>query len=104
MGIMAHDVAIFKSAGLTFIGIHAEIFRLINLGDKAPFDSSRKAGSAPAPQTSFLYLLDNLFGLKIQRLTNGFITSLFKIDINIMEMGKIKITTQNFLVHSLNPI
>jgi hypothetical protein len=100
---MAHDVAILKGAGFAFIGIHAEIFGLINPGDKAPFDSRGKASSAPAPQTGFLYLLDYLLGSQPQSFADSLIASIFKVDINLMQMRKIKLSAQNLLVHSPIP-
>ncbi len=61
--IMANDEPVFERARLPFIGIDAEVFRLIRLlRDEAPFHPGREARPSPAPQSGFLDLVQDLGG------------------------------------------
>src|SRR5208283_2740311 len=58
--LVAQDVAVLAGARLAFIGIDAEIGRMVALfRHERPFQPGRKAGAAAAAQPGFLDLLDD---------------------------------------------
>src|SRR6516165_987054 len=58
--VIAKDVAVLAGPRLTFIGIDAEIGRMVALfRHERPFQPGREAGAAAAAQPGFLNLLDD---------------------------------------------
>src|SRR5258708_25150269 len=60
MRVLLHYHTVFEGTRLAFIGIAAQVARLVVLGKKAPLHTCRKTRSAAPAQSRFLYHLDQI--------------------------------------------
>ncbi len=63
MRILLHYHAVFEGTRLAFIGIAAQVARLVVLGKKAPLHTRGETRSTAPAQSRFLYHLDQIVGL-----------------------------------------
>ena len=72
-----HQVTVFKSTGLRFIGIaHQVTGNTFRLCQKAPFHTGRKTRTTTAAQTAFLHFFHNIFGRHFKSLLHSCIATI----------------------------
>jgi len=76
MGVVIHQVAIFESAGLGFVGVDAEIMRAaLFFGDEGPLLACREARPTATAQAAVNCGFDDVGGLHLQRGFEAFVAA-----------------------------
>src|SRR5262249_51656973 len=90
-------VAIGKGPGLAFIGIAADVDRLLVVGrDEAPLRAGRKGRPAASAQVRIVDLVENLWRLQLnQRLAQGVETAIGPVHVKTIEVRDIQPASEN---------